>query len=286
MKNRFVSLVLDGVLIVLGSALTALGLAVFTIPNNIAPGGLSGISTALAHVTGLSVGVLTLLLNIPLLIIAWKQLGIKMLSKTIFATVLLSVLTDLFSVFIPPYTNDKLLAALFGGGVTGIGMGLLLARGISTGGTDLIGLMLYRKKPSLSMGQLLLLIDAVVVLFAVIVFRNIDVALYSVVTLTVASKVIDMLQQGADHAKVIYIITKRPEAILQKIATELGRGITVLPAKGGFSGEDKSMLMTIARRNEIAQTLQIIRTLDPDAFTILSDATAVYGEGFKEETTT
>ncbi len=282
MRKQTKKLILDSLSILVGSALTAIGLAVFTIPNQIAPGGISGVATALGHITALPVGTLSLLFNIPLMVVAWRRLGIKPLVKTIVATILLSVGIDMFVLLIPGYTNNILLAALMGGVSIGIGMGILLIRGISTGGTDLIGLMLAKRLSGLSMGQLLMLIDTAVVLFAVAVFRNIEVALYSVVTLFVASKTIDAIQQGVDHAKVIYIITDQSDALLQRLAHEMGRGVTVLPARGGFTGKDQAVLMTIARRSEVAATLQVIRALDSRAFTILSDATEVHGEGFKQ----
>ncbi len=275
-------LLADSIAIIIGSALTALGLSVFTVPNNIAPGGVSGIATALSTLIGVPVGTLSLVLNIPLMAVALKRLGLKPLAKTIVATVLLSIFIDLFAVWLPGYTNNELLAALMGGGFMGVGLGLLLTRGISTGGTDLIGLMLFKLRPGFSMGQLLMAIDTLVVIFAVVVFREIEVALYSVVALFVTSKTIDAIQEGVDHAKVIYIITDQEEALLNRIAHEMGRGVTVLPARGGFSGKDKTVLMTIARRNEVALTLQAVRMIDPRAFTIISDATEVHGEGFKE----
>lgn len=275
-------LLVDSIAIIIGSVLTALGLSVFTVPNNIAPGGVSGIATALATLIGVPVGTLSFVLNIPLMAVALKRLGLKPLAKTIAATVLLSIFIDLFAMWMPGYTNNELLAAIMGGCFMGIGLGLLLTRGISTGGTDLIGLMLFKMRPGFSMGQLLMAIDTLVVIFAVVVFREIEVALYSVVTLFVTSKVIDAIQEGLDHAKVIYIITDQEEALLNRLAHEMGRGVTVLPARGGFTGKDKTVLMTIARRNEVAITLQTVRMIDPRAFTIISDATEVHGEGFKE----
>ena len=282
MRKEHKKLLLDSIIIVIGSALTALGLAVFTVPNQIAPGGISGVATAISHLISVPVGTLSLLLNVPLMIVAWRRLGIKPLAKTIVATVLLSIGIDVFGLLIPGYTNNTLLAAVMGGGLIGAGLGLMLIRGISTGGTDLIGLMLIKRGPALSLGQLLMLIDTAVVLFAVAVFRNIEVALYSMVTLFVVSKTIDAIQQGVDHAKVIYIVTDQTDALVQKLAHEMGRGVTILPARGAFTGKEKTMLMTIARRSEVALTLQTVRALDPRAFTILSDATEVHGEGFKE----
>lgn len=282
MRKEHKGLLLDIVVIIIGSAITALGLAVFTVPNQIAPGGISGVATAIAHLISVPVGTLTLLLNIPLMIVAWRRLGLKPLAKTIAATVLLSVAIDVFGLLIPGYTNNTLLAAVMGGGLIGAGLGLMLIRGISTGGTDLIGLMLIKRGPGFSLGQLLMLIDTAVVLFAVAVFRNIEVALYSMVTLFVISKTIDAIQQGVDHAKVIYIVTDQTDALVQKLAHEMGRGVTILPARGAFTGKEKAVLMTIARRSEVALTLQTVRAMDPRAFTILSDATEVHGEGFKE----
>lgn len=283
MQKNENSLLLDSLFILVGSALTAMGIALFTAPNHIAPGGISGIATALSYVTGLPIGILTLLCNVPLMLIAWRKLGWGALSKTIVATVLLSLGIDVIMDMLPSYRNNTLLAALAGGVLTGAGMGLLLVRGISTGGTDLIGLMLYQSKPALSMGQVLMMIDTVVVVFAVIVFRDVEVALYSIVTIFVASKCIDVIQQGVDHAKVIYIITDKADILVKHLAHEMGRGVTALPARGGFTGKEKAMLMTITRRSEITSTLQVIRMLDAEAFTILLDATEVHGEGFKSE---
>lgn len=281
MKKNKRALLLDFLFILLGSALTAMGIAVFTAPNQIAPGGISGIATVFSYLTDLPVGLLSLLCNVPLMLIAWRKLGFSALSKTMAATVLLSIGIDSFAGILPPYQNNTLLAALTGGALTGAGMGLLLVRGISTGGTDLIGLMLYQRKPALSMGQLLMMIDTAVVIFAVLVFQDIEVALYSGITILVTSKCIDVIQQGVDHAKIIYIVTDQAETLLESLAHQMGRGVTVLPARGGFTGKEKAMLMTIARRSEISSTLQMINELDPDAFTILFDATEVRGEGFK-----
>ncbi|HOR12660.1 MAG TPA: YitT family protein [Clostridia bacterium] len=283
MQKASVKYFLDALILVIGSGLVALGLSMFTIPNDIAPGGVSGISTALSHIVKMPVGMLMLIFNIPLLVLAWRRLGLKPLAKTFTATILLSFGIDIFSVILPGYTNNILLASLMGGVVMGAGLGILLSRGISTGGTDLLGLMLVKLHHGLSMGQLLMLIDTAIVLFAALVFKNIEVALYSLVTLFITSKTIDAIQQGVDHAKVVYIVTTQADALLKRLAQEMGRGVTVLPALGGFTGEAKSVLMTIARRSEVSLTLQVIHELDPFAFTILSDATSVHGEGFKNE---
>lgn len=264
-----------------GSALVALAIAVFTVPNDIAPGGVSGMATALASITPIRVGLWTLLLNVPLLLSAWRLQGPRALTLTLIATVLLSFFIDFFDALLPGYTNNPLLAAVFGGALSGLGVGLLFLRGISTGGTDLAALLLRRLFPNVAAGTLLLVVDAAVVAFAVCIFRDIEVALYSAITIWVSSKVIDALAQGVDYAKVIYIITDRGPEVSQLLNRNTERGTTLLPAQGGYTGSDKQMVVTVTRRNVLAQTLRLIREADPCAFTFVMDSTEVHGEGFK-----
>lgn len=275
--------VLDVVYSLLGSATVALAVAMFTVPNDIAPGGVSGLATALAYVSPVSVGVWTLLLNVPLLLTAWRLLGPRALAMTLLATVLLSVFIDLFAALLPGYTNNVLLAAVAGGVLSGLGVGVLFLRGISTGGTDLAALLLKNPFPNLPNGIMLLLIDACVVAVAVVIFRDIEVALYSAITIYLSSKVIDALAQGVDYAKVIYIVTERGDDVSRAINERMDRGTTVVAAKGGYTGKDKQLIITVTRRNVLVQTLRLIKQTDPAAFTFVTDSTEVHGEGFKIE---
>ncbi len=272
---------LDILLFVFGSAMVAAGLVLFTIPNNIAPGGVSGLATALAHVSPVSVGFWTLILNVPLIALAWWKLGFRPLTKTIVTTLLLSGFIELFLRILPPYTNNVLLASVLGGVLCGVGMGTIFVRGATTGGTDLISLLLNRIFPNTSVGSLLLIVDATVVVFAVCVFRDIEVALYSIVTIFATTRTIDAIMQGVDHAKVIYIVTERGDDILALLAEDLGRGVTVLQGRGGYTRRDKHVLMLVVRRNTFAQTLKSIKQIDKQAFLFVTDATEVHGEGFK-----
>ena len=283
MKPRARAFAIDLAAVVTGSALVAAGLVLFTIPNDIAPGGVSGLATALASILPLSVGVWTLLLNVPLIAVGWWRLGIRPLVKTIAATLLLSLFIDVFTPLLPPYSSNPLLAAVLGGVLTGAGMGLIFLRGASTGGTDLISMLLNRLFPDMSMGTLLLIVDAAVVVFAVCVFRDIEVALYSIVTIFVTSRTIDAIMRGADHAKVIYVVTERGEEMLPVLARELDRGVTVLPAEGGYTRRTKQLLTIVTRRNTLTQTVRLVRSLDEGAFLFITDATEVLGEGFKEQ---
>ncbi len=267
----------------IGSMIVALAVAVFTVPNDIAPGGVSGMATALASIVPIRVGVWMLLLNVPLLLAAWRLQGAHSLAMTLLATVLLSFFIDLFADLLPGYTNNPLLAAVSGGVLTGLGIGILFLRGISTGGTDLAALLLKRVFPNVPSGILLLAVDSAVVAFAVCVFRDIEVALYSAITIWVSSKVIDALAQGVDYAKVIYTVTEHGAEICRVLNQHTDRGTTLIPAQGGYTGSEKQMVVTVTRRRVLAQTLRLIRETDPRAFTFVMNSTEVHGEGFKRD---
>lgn len=276
-------LIKDLIFSLLGSVLVAFAISVFTVPNDIAPGGVSGMATALASITPIRVGVWTLLLNVPLLLAAWRMQGPRALTLTLIATVLLSVFIDLIDSLLPGYSNNPLLAAVFGGAICGLGVGVLFLRGISTGGTDLAALLLKRMFPNVPSGTLLLLVDAAVVVFAMCIFKDIEVALYSTITIWVSSKVIDALAQGVDYAKVIYTITDHGAEVCRMLNERTDRGTTLLPAQGGYTGNKKQMVVTVTRRSVLAQTLRLIRETDPDSFTFVMDSTEVHGEGFKRD---
>ncbi len=290
--NRFLVIILkkelikktitDIICILIGTLLMVLGMVVFTIPNNLAPGGVSGLATALHQIIPLSIGLITLIINVPIFIIAWRRFGFRSLVLTGIATLLFSFLLDIVSPYLITYTGNRLLASIFGGVLLGAGIGMMFVRGVTSGGTDLISMIMKRPFPQIPSGTMLVIIDSIVILIAVLIFKDIEVALYSTVTIFVQGKVIDAMQQGIDYAKIVLIITEKPKEILQILAMEKGRGVTEFTAKGGFSGKEKTMLLTVARRSEISDTLRTVKQIDPRAFTILHDATEVHGEGFKE----
>lgn len=271
----------EWLILLLGPALMAASLDMFTIPNDIAPGGVSGLATALAALIPVSIGVLSLLLNIPLFIGAWRVLGFRPLVRTLIPTVLLSLFIDLFAPILPAYENNVLLAAVLGGVGSGIGMGMLFLCGASSGGTDLLTLMIARRLPRIPVGKLLMAVDVCVVVFAVFVFRNMDVALYSGVTIFVTGRMIDSFLEGVDFAKVVYIVTERGEEIAAVLNERIDRGVTVLPARGSYTGKEKQVLMTVTRRGELSETLRLIKMTDKAAFLFVVNAAEVHGEGFK-----
>jgi uncharacterized membrane-anchored protein YitT (DUF2179 family) len=283
-KINWKSVLFDFTAMIGGCSLAAMGLVIFTIPNNIAPGGVSGLATALAYIAPLGVGVWALILNVPLVICAWRIIGIKPLIKTLIATVLLSVMIEFLALILPGYLNNALLSAVLGGACTGMGIGILFLRGVSTGGTDLLSMMLIKAFPNIRVGTLLMMIDAAVVVIAVCIFRDIDVALYSLVTIFVNSKLIDAIMEGVNYAKVVYIITDYGVEMTKLINNNTERGVTVIEAYGGYSKAKKSILMTVTRRNVLAQTLKQIKQCDSSAFIFVVDAAEVHGEGFKKYT--
>ena len=286
MKKIFGNYTLRDVLIDLvytavGTALVGFALSMFTVPNDIAPGGVSGLATALAYITPIRVSAWTLMMNIPLMIAAWRKLGPRAIFFTLIATLLLSFFIEIGDRFLPKYCSDTLVASLMGGVVSGLGMGMLFIRGISTGGTDLLALILKKLLPNLPTGTLLMFVDATVVVIATLIFRDFDVAIYSAITIYVCSKVIDALTQGVDYAKVIYTVSSHGEEIARALNENTDRGSTLIPAFGGYTGESKQIVMTVTRRSVFAQTLRLIRQTDPKSFSFVMDSTEVHGEGFK-----
>ena len=286
MKKIFGNYTIKDVLIdllytVVGTALVGFALSMFTVPNDIAPGGVSGLATALAYITPIRVSAWTLMMNIPLMIAAWRKLGPRAIFFTLIATLLLSFFIEIGERFLPKYSSDTLVASLMGGVVSGLGMGMLFIRGISTGGTDLLALILKKLLPNLPTGTLLMFVDASVVVIATLIFRDFDVAIYSAITIYVCSKVIDALTQGVDYAKVIYTVSSHGEEIVRALNENTDRGSTLIPAFGGYTGESKQIVMTVTRRSVVAQTLRLIRQTDPKSFSFVMDSTEVHGEGFK-----
>jgi uncharacterized membrane-anchored protein YitT (DUF2179 family) len=279
-EKKGIQVLCDILVCIIGSALVGTALSVFTIPNEIAPGGISGLSTALAYMLGVRVSVLSLVLNIPIMLAAYHLLGKRSFFYTLLSTALLSGFIELAS-FLPVYTGNILIAAVYGGVLSGIGIGILFLRNITTGGTDLIALMLHKAFPNVPNGTILAVIDGIVVLIAVLVFRKIEVALTSVLTIYFSSKVIDLIAQGVDYAKVIYIVTDKGKELSAVLNSSTDRGNTVIKAFGGYTGAEKQLVITVTRRNVLAQTLRLIHATDPAAFTFVTDSTEVHGEGFK-----
>ena len=266
--------------IMIGAAFYGAGISLFIDPNDFAPGGISGLSIILNRVIPLDTGTLFLLINIPIMIFgAWK-FGKRFILRTLFAIVLVSFFTNLFIRF-KPLTTDPMLAAVFGGGVVAIGIGMVLRSGATTGGTDVIIKYLRIKKPYLRTGTLFLIFDAVIIGTGSLVFQNLDVILYSAVSAMVTSQVLDLVLYGKDEANLIYIISDVSEKITNRILEEMQIGVTHLQGSGGYRRKDKQIILCVVKKQSAYRIEEIVKQEDEKAFMIVTSASEIYGEGYK-----
>lgn len=267
-------------LVALGSALFAAGFQFFLYPNSIIVGGVSGIAMIINYLVGLPVGIMTIVLNIPLFIIAWKHFGGKFIISSLVGMLLSSVLVDIMAVINYSPTDDMLLACLIGGAIKGLGLGLIYYAGATTGGTDIIAKFVRLRFPYINFGTIVLLTDAVIIIAFAAIFDRVEAAMYAVIAMFVVSKVIDLVLYGIDNSSVCYIISENSEQLVKDITDKLHRGVTILSGEGAYSHKDKQVLLCVIKRTQIADIRKIIRNIDENAFFIVSDAKNVFGKGF------
>lgn len=277
-KQTTKNLVAEYFFVILGAAVVALGFNLFLFPNQVASGGVSGISTILNGLFGWNAGLVQYAFNIPLFIagvlILGKSFGFKSLLGTL-ALPFFVILTEDMEVA----TTEPLLAAIFGGIVVGLGIGLVFKGKASTGGTDLLA-QIITKYTGLTLGTSVLIIDGVIAVSAAIVF-DLEKGLYAIVALFVTTKTIDVIQMGFSQSKMVYIITNKQDEVRDAIYRDVNRGVTKLPAVGGYTGEERPVIMVVVYQTEFTKLKQVVKTVDPSAFVIVSDAYEVLGEGFK-----
>ncbi|PKM47348.1 MAG: hypothetical protein CVV03_03790 [Firmicutes bacterium HGW-Firmicutes-8] len=266
--------------IVLGVLLTAVGLDMFLVPNRIAAGGVSGIATIIHYAAYFPVGATMLAINIPLFMISVKRLGMGFGLRSLFGTIVLSLLIDIMVPVVPVPTRDPLLASIYGGIIVGIGLGIVFRNRGTTGGTDLAAAVInnYMK---LRVGVVLFVIDASVIVTAGIVFKSAELALYALLTVFLTTRVIDIVQEGFGYAKAALIVSHKPEEVAEAILRKLDRGATALLGKGMYTGADRDVILSVVTRSEISTLKELVAGIDPTAFVILTDVHEVLGEGFK-----
>lgn len=270
--------IMEYVYVVVGAAIIAIGFNVFLLPNQVASGGVSGISTILHGLFGWNPGFVQYAFNIPLFIAGVLLLGKKFGIKSFIGTVTLPLIVLLTHSW-EPWTDNPLLGALFGGIVVGLGIGLVFKGNASTGGTDLLA-QIITKFTGITLGTSVLLIDGMIAISAAIVF-DLEKGLYALIGLYVTTKTIDIIQLGFSQSKMVYIITMKQDEIRDAIYAEINRGVTKLPAIGGYTGEARPVLMVVVYQTEFTKLKQLIKSVDPSAFVIVSDAYEVLGKGFK-----
>ena len=284
-KNSVRGMLRDVSLLLIGSLIYGIGIYMFVVPANIAPGGASGIALMVNFVTGLPVGTLTLVLNVPLLILAWFYLSKKFAVSTAICTAVCSFVLDfVVPLFIPVYAGDRLLCSLYGGVLVGAGMALIFIAGSTTGGTDILGYILQKKRPHMSIGRALMIVDGIILAASIFVFGNIEAALFGLISLYVQTKVIDAIIYGGEVGSMATIVTSNPDEITEKVISELDRTATLLPAKGAYSRKDTNVLLCTVRKSQFSRLKKIVYDADPNAFVMVTDTSEVFGLGFKDFT--
>lgn len=281
-------------LITLGSFILAAGFVFFINPYNIVPGGVYGIGIVVHHLTaglfsfwptGIPIGLFGLVLNIPLTIIGIKILGPRFGIKTIIGFVLTSVFMDLLTYLVGEgdylgLANEVLLACVFGGVLIGFGLGLIFNAKATSGGSDIVA-MIISKYTRLPLGQLMIYVDSIIVLFGLVVFKDWRIPLYSWIVIFITGKVIDITMQGVSYDKMLLIISGEYALIRDKIINDLHRGGTYIPGKGMYNNSDKTLIFTVLNRRELAIIQEYIHQIDPEAFVTVVDANEILGEGFR-----
>jgi uncharacterized membrane-anchored protein YitT (DUF2179 family) len=270
------------VIITFAALLYGIGTSLLIDPNNIAPGGMTGLAICLNRLWNIGTGMWFLIMNIPILIIAIWKFGIRFTLSTIYATAMISVFTDLCTKFFSAFViYDKILAVVFGSAATAVAIGLMFKCHATSGGTDVIIKLLRLKYPHIKTGALYILTDMVVLVIAAIVFNDIAAALYSFMSVIVTSIVVDFVLYGRDEAKLIFIISDKPDIITARLLAELDVGATHVIGKGAYSGEDKKVIMCAIKKRLSPLAEDIVRDEDPNAFMIVSSASEIFGEGYK-----
>ncbi|MBO5797394.1 MAG: YitT family protein [Clostridia bacterium] len=266
-----------------GSVLYAVGVDMFISPNELVPGGVTGISLLINHVVpAFPVGIGIIVINLPLLLLAWRFLGRSFTLRTSFVTVFSSVTIDLLEPFLPHYTNNPLLAAIFGGVLSGVGLVLIFLRGATTGGSEIVARLLERRYPHISIGRLMLLVDGLVIGASALVFGRLEAAMYAAVLVFVSALVMDELIGGTRRTRTVLIITEKREELALSLTNKIQRGITVLDAAGAYTGDPRQVLMCAVRPSEVYPLRLLVREADPGAFIIVLNSEQVLGAGFQE----
>ncbi len=270
----------EGIEIILGCALMALGTSLFLLPNQLSSGGFAGIATIIYYLFNLPLGTTMLILNIPLIILTIIKVGKETAIKGVIGTIVLSTFIDIFETF-NPLTEDRLLACIYGGILIGLGTAIVLKANASTGGTDLLTYIIRAYKPHFKASNLIVMVDISIVFLNVLFFREIEIGLYSAIAIYLSGKMIDIVFEGIYFTKTMFIVSNKYKEIAQEIGKKLDRGSTAIYAKGMYTRERKMILWCVASRGEVAKIKDIAQEIDSKAFIVISSAREAWGKGFR-----
>ena len=265
---------------VLGSAVFAAGFAFFLQPNDLSPGGISGLALLLVELPGFgSVGMISILINLPLFVLGGLKIGKQFFAGSLIGMVLSSVLIDGFAALQLPAV-EPVIAIVYGGVICGLGLGIVFGYGTSTGGSDILVRLLKLRYRNVPIGQISLTFDAVIVLLTGLVFRDMNKALYTGITVYLCGKMVDAVVYSFDYSKVAMIISKEYETIAREVGIRLERGATFLHGEGSYSGQETKVVLVAIKKQQLAELKELVMELDPSAFVIVQEAHQVLGDGF------
>ncbi len=277
--NKFIKESLETIL---GALIMAIGTSLFLLPNQLSSGGFAGVGTILYYLLNVPMGSTIFVLNIPLFCLAVYRLGKNFFVKSLVGTISFSIFVDILDKM-KPVTNDRLLACIYGGIIIGIGTALILKSNSSTGGSDLVSFLARSYKPNLRISNIIIITDTIMVILNMIFFKEIEIGLYSAITIYIMGKIIDVIFEGIYWTKLLIIISNKNEEISKEIGDKIKRGATGIYGKGMYKEEDKLVLMCAAARGDIVRIKDIISKIDKNAFVIIINAREVVGKGFKKE---
>lgn len=270
---------IDTLVFIVASIAFSVGINCFLANNNILNGGITGIATILNYLFEFPIGMGIFVMNVPLLLIALKKLGLKFVFRTFLVIAISSVIIDL-GAFLPVYKNDLLLSSIFGGVLSGISLGIIFLRNATTGGVDIIAKLIKLRHPHITLGKSIFILDAVVIITGGIIYGNLESMLYAAVTVFVSAQVLDYIIYGISRGATIMIISEKSDEIRHLIINDLHRGVTVLKGQGGYSGAEKNILLCACFDNQTQKLIKKIKSADENAFFIVSQSKQILGEGF------
>lgn len=279
-QNKLKETLKEYLIITLGCIAMAIGTSLFLLPNELSTGGVSGISTILYYLFKVPLGTTMLVLNIPLLLVAYFKIGKQLFVRSIYGTIMLSIFIDLLDK-LTPLTHDRFLGCIYGGIMVGVGTAVILKFNASTGGSDLLSYIIRSFRPQLRTSTLILIVDAIVIGLNVVFFKTIEIGLYSAIAIYLMGKMIDIIFEGVNFTKVMLIISPHFKEIAEKIGTDVNRGSTGLYSRGMYANEDKMTLLCVGSRTESYHIQSIAKKIDHSAFIIVLNAREVLGKGFK-----
>ena len=279
-SDKFKQILKEMIETILGALIMAAGVSLFLLPNQLSSGGIAGVATIFYYLLNIPMGTVIIAINIPLFLFSMYKVGKMFFLKSTLGTVAMSVFIDLLDK-IEPLTNDRFLACIYGGILLGLGTTLLLKAESSTGGSDLISYIAKKYKPTVRSGNIIVIIDIIIIALNVIFFKEIEIGLYSAIAIYIMGKIIDIFFEGINFTKLMIIVSNKSEKIAKQIEQKVARGSTGLYGKGMYTNENKLILMCAAYRKDVARIKIIAKEIDPKSFIVITNSREVVGQGFK-----